>query len=274
MDVSSSKSIQQMIVACAEWVSILPAVPLAYAAEDQQPVRTARQPYLEFGLHSQGSPAVITVREKTARSLPGSLSILNAVFGNQGDPERHWHFWCVSLNVTGAPEPLLRCLQEPILWNAPLNDPPRATDAFRRLTKQFHLQTGLHEIRLKGEFLGFLAELHENVTFAGAGDNRAWQRAMEYIYRHYAEHDLSLDKIARAAALSVSQLCRVFRAEKGTTPIKYVTEMRLERAADLLRKTNKSVKEVAAAVGFADPLHFSRVFRKKHGRPPVTYKQT
>jgi AraC-like DNA-binding protein len=273
VEVNSSKSIRQMIVACAEWVSNLPVVPLAYAAEDQQPVRTAKQPYLEFGFHSPGSPAVITVREKTAISRPGSLSVLNAIFGNQGDPEKSWCFWCVSLNVTHAPEMLRYCLQEAILWNAPLSDPPRVADAFQRLAKQFHLQTGLHEIRLKSEFLGFLAELHENVTAAGVGDNRAWQRAMEYIYRHYAEHDLCLENIARAAALSVSQLCRVFRAEKGTTPMKYVTDMRLERAADLLRKTSKSVKEVAAAVGFADPLHFSRVFRRRHGRPPVTFKQ-
>ena len=268
----ASREAQKIIAACADWVSTQPAIPLAYAAEDHNPVRTARHPYLEFGLHSGGGPATIGVAGESVRSRPGSLTVLNASFGNRGDPDEAWSFWCISLNLTGAPEPLRSWLAAPLLVNVPLSDPPRAADAFLRLTRQFHLRGGLHAIRLKSDFLGFLAELHENIGAAGAGDNRAWHKALDYLYRHYAESDLALTAIARAAALSTSQLCRVFRAECGTTPMKYLTRVRVGRAGDLLRKTNQSIKEVAAAVGFADALHFSRVFRRYQGLPPVAFR--
>ena len=269
---NAGRAAQEIIAACADWVSMLAAVPLAYAAEDHNPVRTARHPYLEFGLHSGGSPAVISVAETAVRSQPGTLTVLNACFGNCGDPDDRWSFWCVSLNLTGAPEKLRAWLTEPLLVNVPLSDPPRAADAFQRLARQFHLRSGLHAIRLKSDFLGFLAELHENIGAAGAGDRQAWRKAMDYIYRHYAESDLNLPAIARAAALSTSQLCRVFRAECGTTPMKYLTRVRVTRAGDLLRKMGQSIKEVAAAVGFNDPLHFSRVFRRSQGLSPAAFR--
>ena len=138
--------------------------------------------------------------------------------------------------TTSAPAPLRSWLEAPLLVNVPLNDPPRVTDAFLRLTRQFQLREGLHAIRLKSDFLGFLAELHENIGVNGTNDGRAWRKALDYIYRHYAESDLTLTAIARAAALSTSQLCRVFRAECGTTPMKYLTKVRVARASDLLRK--------------------------------------
>jgi len=270
--VDASREAQEIIAACADWVSMLPIVPLAYAAEDHTPVRTARLPYLEFGLHSGGGPATISIADESVRSRPGSLTVLNASFGNYGDPDDSWSFWCISLNLTSAPAPLRSWLEAPLLVNVPLNDPPRVTDAFLRLTRQFQLREGLHAIRLKSDFLGFLAELHENIGVNGTNDGRAWRKALDYIYRHYAESDLTLTAIARAAALSTSQLCRVFRAECGTTPMKYLTKVRVARACDLLRKTGQSIKEVAAAVGFSDPLHFSRVFRRSQGLPPVTFR--
>lgn len=270
----ASREAQEIIAACADWVSMLPTVPLAYAAEDYTPVRTARHPYLEFGLHSGGGPATIGVGDKSVRSRPGSLTVLNAPFGNYGDPDDSWSFWCISLDLTGAPPPLRSCLEAPLLVNVPLRDPPRVTDAFLRLTRQFQLRGGMHAIRLKSDFLGFLAELHENIGVNGGGDSRACRKALDYIYRHYAESDLALTAIARAAALSTSQLCRVFRAECGTTPMKYLTRVRVARACDLLRKTGQSIKEVAAAVGFSDPLHFSRVFRRSQGLSPVAFRET
>ena len=72
---------------------------------------------------------------------------------------------------------------------------------------------------------------------------------------------LSLDAIAGAACLSPFHFHRSFRAFFGETPHQFVIRLRLEHAADRLRRTNSSVTDVALAVGFESPAHFSRAFK-------------
>jgi len=66
---------------------------------------------------------------------------------------------------------------------------------------------------------------------------------------------------------------RVFKQETGLTPMRWLEERRMEAARQYLCGTNKSVTEIAAAVGYADSFYFSRVFRKHFGHPPARYRK-
>lgn len=83
---------------------------------------------------------------------------------------------------------------------------------------------------------------------------------------------LSLDAIACAACLSPFHFHRSFRAFFGETPHHFVIRLRLQRAADRLRRTNSSVTDVALAVGFESPAHFSRAFKTRFGSSPQAYR--
>lgn len=83
---------------------------------------------------------------------------------------------------------------------------------------------------------------------------------------------LSLSDLADAAHVSVSELGRDFRARLGTTPWRYLTEYRLDRAARLLRATKLPVATVAARTGFASPSHFGKLFRERTGLSPRAYR--
>ena len=83
---------------------------------------------------------------------------------------------------------------------------------------------------------------------------------------------LSLSDLADAAHVSVSELGRDFRACLGTTPWRYLTEYRLDRAARLLRATGLPVATVAARTGFASPSHFGKLFRERTGLSPRAYR--
>ena len=85
--------------------------------------------------------------------------------------------------------------------------------------------------------------------------------------RHLAD-PLPLDELARTVNLSPSYLTFLFRRETGRSPARFWRDMRLERARQLLHRTFLSVKEVMAAVGWSDPSHFGRDFKRKHGLPP------
>ena len=91
-----------------------------------------------------------------------------------------------------------------------------------------------------------------------------------YIDAHYHEH-IGLANIAAAAGVSKAECGRVFRRTLQTTPYAYLTEVRVARAAELLREGELSVTEIALSTGFGSASHFSNAFRKVMGTTPSAY---
>lgn len=83
---------------------------------------------------------------------------------------------------------------------------------------------------------------------------------------------VSREELAAAAGVSVGHLSRLFRAEHGCGPARALELVRLARGLVLLRSGSMSVREVGAAVGFADQYHFSHRFRSVFGRSPSAYR--
>lgn len=99
----------------------------------------------------------------------------------------------------------------------------------------------------------------------------AW-RIREAMGQHAAS-GMNVSDFAKAFRMSRTKLFLLFRETFGRSPVKVLTDMRLECARDLLRKRDLSVKEVAASSGFKDPLYFSRIFRKRFGVPPGRFRE-
>lgn len=81
--------------------------------------------------------------------------------------------------------------------------------------------------------------------------------------------DLSVERLAREAALSPERFARVFKASFGCTPYRWVQQRRVEEAARLLRTTAKPIAEVALELGFASQSHFTQVFKQMTGTTPA-----
>lgn len=97
-------------------------------------------------------------------------------------------------------------------------------------------------------------------------------RAKAYITEHYAD-DISLDDVSRAVNISPYYFSKVFRAETGDTFIEYVTNIRIEKAKELLHGAELSMKEICGQIGYADPNYFSRIFKKNVGMTPTEFKE-
>jgi CheY-like chemotaxis protein len=110
----------------------------------------------------------------------------------------------------------------------------------------------------------------------GLGDEtqRIVRRAMAYIHEHYAEPGLSRDDVARYVGVSKGYLSRCFHSETGLSPMTYLLRYRVNRGKALLLGGDKSVTDVAMAVGFSDAAYFSRVFRRNVGVTPGAYRLT
>lgn len=105
---------------------------------------------------------------------------------------------------------------------------------------------------------------------------RATQRyvrqAMGCIHTRYAE-SLTREDIANHVGLSPDYLTDCFRQELGVTPITYLRRYRIHQACELLKSTNLSITQVAAAVGFSESAHFSRTFQREVGMTPRAYRR-
>jgi len=84
--------------------------------------------------------------------------------------------------------------------------------------------------------------------------------------------DISLESAAAAVHVSPFYLSKLFKEEKGENFVAYITDMRLDKARDLLKESRASVKEVSIAVGYNDQNYFSRIFRSKFGMPPTEFR--
>jgi AraC-like DNA-binding protein len=100
-------------------------------------------------------------------------------------------------------------------------------------------------------------------------ERQSVQQAREYIHAHY-QFDITLDDVADAAALSPFHLTRVFKEETGLPPHKYLTQVRVQRAQDLLQG-GLPIVDVAFATGFADQSHLTKWFKRIVGIPPGEY---
>jgi AraC-like DNA-binding protein len=102
-------------------------------------------------------------------------------------------------------------------------------------------------------------------------EHQAVKRAREYIEAHYAEN-ISLEQLAQIAYLSPFHLVRVFHDEVGLPPHAYLTQVRVNRARNLLSQ-GWPITEVAFEVGFVDQSHLNKRFKRITGMTPGQYRK-
>lgn len=87
------------------------------------------------------------------------------------------------------------------------------------------------------------------------------------------EKNISLEQVATDIGLSSYYFSKLFKEYFEVTFIDYLTQMRLDRAKELLVNTNYSLKEIALSTGYKDPNYFSRVFKKEINQTPSAYRK-
>lgn len=102
--------------------------------------------------------------------------------------------------------------------------------------------------------------------------NPLLEQLLEVVRTHYQEPGYSFDDMANALGMSKSTLTRRLKSLTDKTPVEILAEFRLNKAKQLLLSGNATVSDVAYAVGFNDPLYFSKKFKEAFGCPPSKIK--
>lgn len=90
--------------------------------------------------------------------------------------------------------------------------------------------------------------------------HRMIERACEYINQHYTNEDISLNDVAAYVNFSPSHFSSVFSRETGKSFIRYLTDLRMNKARELLKCTDLRCSDISIAVGYKDPHYFSYIF--------------
>jgi AraC family transcriptional regulator len=93
------------------------------------------------------------------------------------------------------------------------------------------------------------------------------QQAIEYIHAHL-DRDLSLVEIADVINISPTYFASLFKREIGTSPHQYVIQQRVERAKEMLLKTDLAIADIALQVGFSSQSHLTQQFKRITGMTP------
>jgi AraC-like DNA-binding protein len=96
-------------------------------------------------------------------------------------------------------------------------------------------------------------------------------RARLYIQEHLSE-DLSLGLVAKAVNASSFYFCKLFKRSTGVNFVDYISQLRIDKAKNLLLNPSCLVSEIAFEVGFQSLTHFNRVFKKLTGLSPSQYR--
>jgi len=185
----------------------------------------------------------------------------------------HWNesetgFTNIHLNMTGLP----LSAKEPILLHDGSNH--FLFDAFSAAFFHFSSEPG-KQTELLAAYANLIVCLIQNEQNAPV-HNATVEEIKRHIIRSYPDENFELETYLRSLPFNYDYLRKLFKSETGVTPHRFLSDIRLQAAAERLgfsESEGVSIAEVGRLCGFHDPLYFSRAFRKKFGLSPLQYQK-
>lgn len=147
---------------------------------------------------------------------------------------------------------------------------------FKRIILELQRRQDDYEEMLALLLRHLLIIFHREITRERILKNEYLDREMETAVSYFNENynrNINIEEYAASRGMSISWFIRNFKKYAGTTPMQFVTSIRITNAQMLLETTNYAVNEIARIVGYDNPLYFSRLFHKQKGYSPSQYRK-
>lgn len=139
------------------------------------------------------------------------------------------------------------------------------------LTQSLSMQIAIELLRESRHSFSF-RNTESSINMDNYRDKRCITRAVEYLESNF-DKKISLDDLAHEMNYSSYHFLRIFKAETGITPFKYLMNIKIEKAKIMLKKTNLSVEQIGNSCGFESNSYFTQAFSNMTGVSPSTYRR-
>lgn len=148
--------------------------------------------------------------------------------------------------------------------------PEKMKQIFESLLEYSNRKTSAAQLRCLSLIYRLFSLLTDQLT--PGTENPYVLQAIAYFSEHFSE-PISLQEYAATLGLNNNYFSKLFKAETGITPLRYLNQLRFEKAQYLLANSNYSIETIADQVGIADVLYFSRAFKQYTGMSPSTFRK-
>ena len=199
----------------------------------------------------------------------GFLIIPDAVVTYSADLKTPWKYTWIAINGSQAEELLKKA---GLTRNCPvlIKKNPELPGCIKKIKSSFASTSD--ECRLLSLLYEFLAlmieENHENNI-----QHDYISRAADYMKYNFSS-GIRVNDAADFVGIDSSYLSKLFRQHLNTTPVQYLTELKMQEAVRLLRNPMLRIGDIAAGTGYADQFIFSKAFKKYYGVSPAGYRKT
>lgn len=139
------------------------------------------------------------------------------------------------------------------------------------------LKTALQTFLSLEQIKGYVKDLLEQIivlrdTASGRRYSDIIETAKSYIAENYMSENVSLNTVSASVGMSPSYFSSIFSKEVGQTFVEYLTEVRMEKAKQLLMCSSLKTSEIGYEIGYKDPHYFSYIFKKTQNCTPKDYR--
>jgi len=129
-------------------------------------------------------------------------------------------------------------------------------------------------MRMSAELSRLLVMIHGHLRTGNAslGTEERIQRVVVQMREGVATR-YRLQDFAQSAGVSTPHFCALFKAQTGVAPMTYFSRLRMRVAAEWLEGSSETISKIALNVGYQNPFHFTRAFRRAHGCSPRDYRK-
>lgn len=210
------------------------------------------------------------VREKQLFFLPPNKEIMYYPAENAGDGKKWRYFW---FYFSGAEAEKLGLKmgfddRNPIIT---LRNPEMTEDIITTVMSAM-ANGSVNEYKVKSALYSIVGETVGNETVT-AGRAELAERALKYISVNASNPVFTIESLCTALYTSHSTLCKIFGEKYGISPMKKLTDLKMNTAAKLLAETDLSIKEAAIMSGYRDEIHFMKMFKKYFGMTATDYRE-
>ena len=216
-----------------------------------------------------------TTREYQIRSGQGFMIFPKQINTYIADPDLPWEYVWIEFDGLRAREAIETAGLTPDhpVYHAAFKDLRENMTEEMLSIAEHGSESPFHLIGHLYLFIDYLTRSAASVRLASNGKVRDFyiKEALNYIEQSF-QNDISIEEIASFCGLNRTYFGRIFKETVGKSPQQFLLSYRMAKAAELLKLTSLSVRDIGNAVGYPNQLHFSRAFKNVYGMSPREWR--